>query len=175
MNELNKEVIESEITNSLTERDCEVWASGKLTAHVKGLIKKYHIREMNIWDDICEIVSFEEPEEKETTVYFFAYESTDGIFNAGNGYLAYEGMFCRHRHPIMGPGNYLHKHVLHSYKRNEIEHDLRLAVERGKLKSMPEIRQAKKSEDISFSDFFRSIKDDYLPIVKISKFTLKAI
>ena len=60
MTEERKHEIEDIIDNALTEEDCRAWAEGNLTDHVKQLIKEYHIKQLNIWDDVCEIVEVEE-------------------------------------------------------------------------------------------------------------------
>jgi len=60
MKEERKHEIEDIIDNALTEEDCKAWAEGNLTDHVKQLIKEYHIKQLNIWDDVCEIVEVEE-------------------------------------------------------------------------------------------------------------------
>ena len=59
MNLEKKERIESIIDNTLTEEDCREWAKGNMTDHVAELLKQYHIKVLNIWDDVSEIVEFE--------------------------------------------------------------------------------------------------------------------
>lgn len=73
MKEERKHEIEDIIDNALTEEDCRAWAEGNLTDHVKQLMEEHHIKQMNVWDDVCEIVEFdtesaEEVEEKKTGI-----------------------------------------------------------------------------------------------------------
>jgi len=62
MTEERKHEIEDIIDNALTEEDCKAWAEGNLTNNVKQLMEEHHIKQLNIWDDVCEIVEFDSQE-----------------------------------------------------------------------------------------------------------------
>jgi hypothetical protein len=92
------------------------------------------------------------------TKYFFIYTATEGKFRVANGYKCYEEFCCRHSHPIMGSGKYIHRYVVHSYIREELEHDIQLAMKRRKFEKEPEIREVQFPDNgVSIRDFFRAI------------------
>lgn len=62
--EERKHEVEDIIDNALTEEDCRAWAEGNLTDNVKQLMKEHNIKQLNIWDDVCEIVEFDSEEKK---------------------------------------------------------------------------------------------------------------
>lgn len=62
MKEERKHEIEDIIDNALTEEDCRAWAEGNCTEHVKQLMEEHHIKQLNIWDDVSEIVDFDSDE-----------------------------------------------------------------------------------------------------------------
>jgi len=64
MTKERKHEIEDIIDNALTEEDCKAWAEGNLTDHVKQLMEEHHIKQLNIWDDVSEIVEFNSQEKK---------------------------------------------------------------------------------------------------------------
>lgn len=62
MTEERKHEIEDIIDNALTKEDCRAWAEGNCTEHVKQLMEEHHIKQLNIWDDVNEIVDFDSDE-----------------------------------------------------------------------------------------------------------------